>query len=342
MRFWKDIERKMSRSGKTGLACLLAVAFLTCGGISYAIYTHTIDVTGRVFAETPANVLWAVSNDDGKITNAGTFKPIDPKDNGLDPSGTGGSVLKPAVPGKPCDRWDLNVASTTTSVSLDTSTISVAIVNGYPYYNPTVFFSVINNHSKPGIIAGIELNNINSASITTALSGIAKGQVIQPGQTVAGALGLEIEQNAPQNSTCSISLRVILSSSESIEGGTPGFWKINAENWNAGAWSIYKPEMKFSKVFGVAPFNIKTESKRTIFDPTLLQALGAYGSGINALARQAAASLLNATSPAINYSMNESEIIAAVQAALAPGGNPDALAKKLALLNVANNPLDQH
>jgi hypothetical protein len=301
MRFWTDIEGKMSRTGKIGLVCLLAVAFLTCGGISYAVCAHTIDVTGRVFAETPANVLWAVSNDDGKITNAGIFKPIDPKDNGLDPSGTAvGSVLKPAVPGKPCDRWDLNVASTTTSVSRDTSTISVAIVNGYPYYTPTVFFSVINNHSKPGIITGIELVNINSASITTALNGIAKGQVIQPGQTVAGVLGLGIEQNALQNSTYSISLRVILSSGENSEGGTPGFWKNNAENWNAGAWNIYKPEMKFSKVFGVAPFNIKTESKRTIFDPTLLQALGAYGSGINALARQAAASLLNATSPAIN------------------------------------------
>jgi len=93
------------------------------------------------------------------------------------------------------------------------------------------------------------------------------------------------------------------------EGCTPGFWKNNAENWSANAWDCYSPSTSFSSVFGLT-ITIFTggnpkNSANYITNPTLLQALGANGGGINALARHAVAALLNACSDCVQYAIGD-------------------------------------
>ena len=102
------------------------------------------------------------------------------------------------------------------------------------------------------------------------------------------------------------------------EGCTPGFWKNNAKKKGASAWVGYSPGDYFSDVFGVV-IKIRGKGRRTITDPTLLQALDANGSGINLLARAAVAALLNASNPDVAYALTESEVIAEVQDAVASG-----------------------
>jgi hypothetical protein len=93
------------------------------------------------------------------------------------------------------------------------------------------------------------------------------------------------------------------------EGCTPGFWKQpqHVDSWPAP----YVPSQTFAAAFGVATFG----------DDTLLEVLGANGGGVNALGRHAVAALLNSASDGVSYNMSAAEVIAAVQAALAKGGN---------------------
>ena len=92
------------------------------------------------------------------------------------------------------------------------------------------------------------------------------------------------------------------------EGCTPGFWKNHISLWPAG----FIPSDDFDAVFGVDAFDP---------DLTLLGALQNGGGGVNALGRHATAALLNAASPGVDYGLTEAEVIAMVQAALAPGGD---------------------
>jgi uncharacterized repeat protein (TIGR01451 family) len=103
-----------------------------------------------------------------------------------------------------------------------------------------------------------------------------------------------------------------------FEGCTPGFWKENAENWNAVAWpDAYEPSDEFFDVFGVH-ITVKV-GKQSITDPTLLEALNAQGGGINALARHAVAALLNSAQDFVEYPMTTAEVIDAVQDAVNSG-----------------------
>lgn len=133
---------------------------------------------------------------------------------------------------------------------------------------------------------------------------------------------------------------------EQLEGCTPGFWKNNAGKWHASAWEFYNPCDSFYDVFGVeiTIFKGGNPKKQSSYndDPTLLQALGANGSGINLLARSAVAALLNAANPDVAYAMSEEDIIAAVQEAVDLG--EDAIKYLGELLDDYNNagcPLNQ-
>ena len=110
------------------------------------------------------------------------------------------------------------------------------------------------------------------------------------------------------------------------EGCTPGFWKQE----HPGTWTGYTPEQDFDAVFGVDEF-----------DPniTLLQALKLKGGGVNALARHAVAALLNAASPDVDSGWTTTDVIAAVQAALAGGGDIEGTKDELASYNESGCPL---
>ena len=91
---------------------------------------------------------------------------------------------------------------------------------------------------------------------------------------------------------------------DSDEGCTPGYWKQpqHFDSWPAP----YTPETLFSDVFeGVIEVKFKEKGVKgkppLLNNPTLIQALRAKGGKVNALARQAVAALLNATSPDVNY-----------------------------------------
>jgi hypothetical protein len=129
---------------------------------------------------------------------------------------------------------------------------------------------------------------------------------------------------------------------EGDEGCTPGYWKGNADNWEAVSWVGYAPGDDFSIVFGIPEQELRANGKNVYTDPTLREALDANGSGINLLARSAVAALLNASNPNINFTMTEAEIIAAVQAAIAAG--EEAIQTRGEQLDDDNNlgcPIDQ-
>ena len=107
-------------------------------------------------------------------------------------------------------------------------------------------------------------------------------------------------------------------------GCTPGFWK---QPQHLDSWVGYAPGASFEATFGV-----DLES-----DMTLLQALGANGGGVNALARHAVAALLN--SGALSFGMTADEVRDAVVAALADGGDIEGTKDAFAALNEAGCPL---
>ena len=127
------------------------------------------------------------------------------------------------------------------------------------------------------------------------------------------------------------------------EGCTPGFWKNNADKHDASAWcDAYDPGDDFDATFGIPTQELKDKGKDVFPDPTLLEALGANGGGINALARHAVAALLNACSDCVEYPMDAGAVIAAVQAAIGDEAAIEALHIQLAMYNEAGCPVNQH
>jgi hypothetical protein len=99
------------------------------------------------------------------------------------------------------------------------------------------------------------------------------------------------------------------------EGCTPGYWK---QKQHFGSWvpTGYAPDDLFSDVFGIF-ITIKWSQRgrpRDLYNPTLLQALGANGGGINELARHGVAGLLSAAHPDVDYPYSVADVIAAVLA----------------------------
>lgn len=84
------------------------------------------------------------------------------------------------------------------------------------------------------------------------------------------------------------------------EGCTPGFWKNHLDDWAATGFS---PGDSFAAIFG-----------QDYGFATLLDAVNAKGDTTNSLVRHAAAGLLNASSPYVDYPMTVAQVIAAFQA----------------------------
>jgi hypothetical protein len=111
------------------------------------------------------------------------------------------------------------------------------------------------------------------------------------------------------------------------EGCTPGFWK---QAQHLDSWVGYSTGASFNTTFGVT----------TSPDTTLLQSLGANGGGVNALKRHATAALLNsAATGSVSFDMTSAQVIAAVQAALADGGDIEGTKNILAGFNEQGCPL---
>ena len=110
------------------------------------------------------------------------------------------------------------------------------------------------------------------------------------------------------------------------DGCTPGFWKNHTNVWQG-----FSPSALFNTVFGV---NYKAGL-------TLQGALGLNGGGFEALARHAAAALLNAAQADVDYGLSQSAIISQVQQAFATN-NPEPTKNLFDKLNNAGCSIDAH
>ena len=100
------------------------------------------------------------------------------------------------------------------------------------------------------------------------------------------------------------------------EGLTPGFWKNHSAYGPAplSGWpeTGLSPDASYETIFGVNVLGTAT--------PTLLEALGTGGGGIEALMRHSSAALLNASNPYVSYAYTAAQIISMTQTAI-NGGN---------------------
>ncbi|MDQ3957946.1 MAG: Ig-like domain repeat protein, partial [Actinomycetota bacterium] len=115
------------------------------------------------------------------------------------------------------------------------------------------------------------------------------------------------------------------------QGCTPGYWK---QDQHFDSWTGVTPSSSFEAIFG----------RPTAFpgNPSMLTVLRFDGAGLQALGRHAAAALLNANSPGVDYPFLSSEVIQMFQAAF-DSGDPvlieitknefDAASNALCLLN---------
>jgi hypothetical protein len=108
------------------------------------------------------------------------------------------------------------------------------------------------------------------------------------------------------------------------QGCTPGYWKNHT-----AVWTTYKPTDSFNAVFGV---NYNSSL-------TLGGALNLEGGGFKALARHAAAALLNAAHGDVSYGFEESDIKALVQQAFSTN-NPEPTKNTFDTLNNAGCSID--
>jgi hypothetical protein len=144
----------------------------------------------------------------------------------------------------------------------------------------------------------------------TSYSTNAIGRQMEPG---SDAVDISDDRHAVRiKSTAGVQfdqLRVITRCGETTEapaksqGCTAGFWRQQ----HVDSWPAYSPSDHFEAVFGVDAF---------IGDPTLAEALHMGGGSTRALARQAVAALLNASSSDIDYELTSAEVIALTADAL--------------------------
>jgi hypothetical protein len=103
--------------------------------------------------------------------------------------------------------------------------------------------------------------------------------------------------------------------SVAYEGLSHGFWKNHASAWDLPA------STSFESFFSVDANWLSGSGKKatTLADVTFEQALGLQGGGMNALAREATAAILNATEHDINYKFAVGEIVSMVHNAFMTG-----------------------
>lgn len=241
----KSIPRGKRLTGKFhltrwGIVALVVLVALGSIGVTYAGIRGPKPKDNTVTTvNSNAHFSWVVSNDDGTEENGGGYEPIDPGDDhsvgeydywGSLSSNDPGSYPPPAnppAPGGSFPRYTQDVARTTASIETDSQYITVTLENAYPYYYPTVFFGIINEHSSPGIIQNIVIyedatipgpNLIDELTVT--VSGIEIGDEILAGGEAMGALHIHVEQAAEQNHTYTIRVEITIVGTLTEKHGT--------------------------------------------------------------------------------------------------------------------------
>ncbi len=124
------------------------------------------------------------------------------------------------------------------------------------------------------------------------------------------------------------------------EGCTPGFWKTHPASWNGYGDNDYTDTFRTCDQFN-ATFGVTSKKSCLSNGVSLLEALGLNGGGSAALARHAAAALLNADTD-INFPYTIDEVIALYRDGVGADAGPETVGsakEKLAAANELGCPL---
>jgi uncharacterized repeat protein (TIGR01451 family) len=168
--------------------------------------------------------------------------------------------------------------------------------------------------------AGYSVTTKNAAGSTTAndsdadpVTGRTSYTTLDSGETdsswdlgIRATVGIDIEKL--------VHGEYVVQGHGTLEGLTPGFWKNHTAAGPAplSGWpeTGLSPGASYESLFGV---DVPGSA------PTLLQALGSNGGGVDALLRHSAAALLNAADPFIDYMYTSAQVISMVRAAFSSG-----------------------
>jgi len=216
-----------------GIIALVVVVALASIGVTYAgkkgPKPPKDDPVPTVYCSDPFT--WVATNDDGQLDSRDMYDPIDPGDDGsvgdYDYWGVGdtsssddpGAYPPPADPPAPGDdfpRYTKDVARTLAEIDgADNEFITVTIENAYPYYYPTVFYTLACPESRQGWVRDIVLEPVVDNSepdplnyITVTPTLLEVNQQIPSGGEVMGALHVLVNQNARQNATYKFRLTI--------------------------------------------------------------------------------------------------------------------------------------
>ena len=216
---------KKFRLSRWVIVCLAVVVALASVGVTYARMKGPKPPKDDVVATSGCSdpFTWVATNDDGHLDYHDLYSPTDPIDPGDDGSvgdydhwgegdtsssndPSGGPPPGPeAVPGVGFPRYTKDVARTTAEIQADPQYMTVEIENAYPYYYPTVFFTLECPESRQGwirdfviepVVDNSEPDPLNYITVTTSLLEI--NQPIPSGGEVMGALHILVNQNAEQ------------------------------------------------------------------------------------------------------------------------------------------------
>ncbi len=184
------------------IVTLFMVVFVALGAIAvaYAGQAGAGLSTGATTTGSPQGYFsWAVSNDDGATSNAGSYVPIDPGDNGADPQ-------QPQSQGVTASRFSSNSAAT--AASAQSTTMTVNLTNAYPGYFPTIFFGLKNGSDTTAQVTSIAITY--PAQLSVLVTGVAANQLIGMNAEVVGAVQVRVNESAlqSQNYVASVTITV--------------------------------------------------------------------------------------------------------------------------------------
>ena len=208
----KGLNRKL-RLSRWAIVSLAIVVALASAGVTYARWADKPPKTDKVVFDD--SFTWTVSNDYGGEEIGGIYDPIDPGDDGLDPCQT--QTMGVPLPAE--GRYDKDVASTMAIWDQASPLeIDITVNNAYPCYHSTVFFGMTGCEKVTAQIMAIIVDEDTTTlkvypeedapELTVDVTGIAKGDMIDPGTEVIGAVAVHVEQDALENHTYTISVTI--------------------------------------------------------------------------------------------------------------------------------------
>ena len=202
------LKRKVLPVGTLFMVLVLALAFL---GVGYGLWSKLLLIDGTINTGVVDAIFFEAFTDDDDVENN------ELKDDGDDVvCPVGGGSCDPKAFGPNPDRYTKDVGHCEAIVDLATDptgeTLKVTVENGYPSYYCTVWFDILNNGTIPVKIQNLNVTPVgqwtNGVEVTVALSELACGDQIDPGDLIPGGgatnlaqgdIHIHVEQAAAQN-----------------------------------------------------------------------------------------------------------------------------------------------